>query len=245
MVPIPTLLLKASMLNRLPLISKALVTRDRFKLAVPEVEVKFSAPVDRVNPFWAVKVPPEVTDPAPVAEILPEVVILSPVYTGERVVSVLPQNPFVPPDEPTPIEPKQVNVPVVESRVQPLLDDPPARLTNPPVPGVKFRLVPGTDAPMPTLPDPVKVRAVDVKVLVLMVELKVAAPATVKVPVLLKATPPIPEVVRLKPAIAMSVEASKVMLSLNWAKSKELPVIELPGKVAIQEALPKASEVKI
>lgn len=57
------------------------------------------------------------------------------------------------------------------------------------------------------------------------VEVKLAAPATVNVPVLLKATAPLPEVVKLNPAVAMSVVASRVIESLNSVKSKESAAI--------------------
>lgn len=241
----PTLLLKVSTLNVVPFILKALVSRVRFKLAMPEVEVKFRAPVDKVNPFWAVKVPPDVTVPVPVAEILPDVVTSSPVKAGDSVVPILDHSPDWPLDEPTPILPVHVSEPVVSSIVHPVDPDPPAILTNPPDPGFKFRLVPGIDAPIPIFPDPEKVRAVEVKVLVLIVELKVAAPATVKVPLLLKATAPAPEVVKLYAPNAMSVEASKVIRSLNWAKSNELSAINPPGRDDAQEPLPEASEVRI
>lgn len=244
-VPIPTLLLKVSIPKALPLTLKALVAKVRLRAAVPEVEVKLKAPVDKVNPFWAVKVPPEVTAPLPVAEILPVVVILSPLYAGDKVVSVLLQRPLCPLDEPIPILPEQVKLPVVSSRVQPVEDDPPAKLIDPPDPGLMFRLVEATVAPMLTLPEPLNTKAVEVKVLVLIEELKVAAPPTVKPPVLLKDTAPVPEVVKLNPAVAISVEASKVKASLNWVKSKELLVIPVPGMVADQEALPRPSEIKI
>lgn len=77
-VPIPTLELKVSIPKVLPLTLKALVAKVRLRAAVPEVEVKFKAPVDKVKLFWAVKVPPEVMFPLPVAEILPVVEMLSP-----------------------------------------------------------------------------------------------------------------------------------------------------------------------
>ena len=124
-------------------------------------------------------------------------------------------------------------------------EDPPAKLINPPAPGLIFKLVLATVAPIETLPEPLKTKAVEVKVLVLIEELKVAVLPTVKPPLLLKDTAPDPEVVKLNPAVAISVEASKVKLSLNWAKSKELLAIPVPGIVEDQEALPDASEIKI
>lgn len=62
----------------------------------PEVEVSVKAPVVWVKPLEAVNVPAEVIVPVPVVEILPEVVTLSPLVVGERVVPVLDQYPMAP-----------------------------------------------------------------------------------------------------------------------------------------------------
>jgi len=62
----------------------------------PLVLVKFNAPLERVNPFEAVKSPANVPVPLPVAEILPLVVIASPLLLGDNVVPVLLQYPSVP-----------------------------------------------------------------------------------------------------------------------------------------------------
>ncbi len=78
------------------------------KLAVPEVLVKFKAPVVRVKPFDAVRSPAEVVVPDPVVDIFPEVVTASPVLEGDREVPVLVQNPCVP----EPLDEIQLNTPV-------------------------------------------------------------------------------------------------------------------------------------
>lgn len=191
--------------------------------------------------------PEEVIVPVEDVEILPDVVIASPENDGERVdvPSTLLHKPDCPEDEPTPIPPEQVNAPVESSKVHPVLPDPPARLTCPPVPGFKFRLAEATDAPIATLPDPVKRRVVELKVLVLMVEENVAALATVNPPVLLKATAPVPEVVRLFPAVAIFVAASRVIRSINLSKSKESAVINDPDTEVDQDPLPEASETRM
>ena len=65
------------------------------KSTLPEVAVKLSAPVVRVNPFEAVSVPAEVTVPLPVEEIFAEVVILF-------VVEIDPNPEAIDPDESAP-----------------------------------------------------------------------------------------------------------------------------------------------
>ena len=159
--------------------------------------------------------------------------------------STLLHKPDCPEDEPTPIPPEQVNAPVESSSVHPVLPDPPAKLTCPPVPGFKFKLAPDTDAPIATLPEPVKSRVVELKVLVLMVEENVAALATVNPPVLLKETAPVPEVVKLNPSVAISVDASRFKVFSNLSKSKELAVINDPDTEVDQDPLPDASDTKI
>lgn len=106
-------------------------------------------------------------------------------------------------------------------------------------------MAPDTDAPIATLPDPVKRSVVELKVLVLMVDEKVAALATVNPPVLLNATAPVPDVVKLNPAVAISVDASRVILSANLSKSKESAVINDPDTEVDQVPLPTLSETRM
>ena len=108
------------------------------------------------------------------------------------------QKPTSPPP-PEVIEPLQVKLPVVSLTVQPVDPAPPAKFTEPPEPGLTVKEVPAVEAAM-TGVVPVKVKAVEVKVLELMVELKVAAPAIDKVPV--PVVEMLPAVVMESPAVA-------------------------------------------
>lgn len=225
---------------------KALTAVVKVSLAVPEEEVRESAPVDKVKPLEAVRVPEEVIVPVDEVEILPDVVTESPVKAGERVEvdSFLDHNPLCPPDPPTPMPPEQVNSPVESESVHPVDPDPPAKLITPPFPGLMFKVVEATDAPIETDDDPEKSKVVELKVLVLMVELNVAALPTVNPPVLLKETAPDPEVVRLNPAVAISVEASRLKESENLSKFKESSVINDPDTPEDHDPLPEASETR-
>lgn len=243
-VPIPTLLLKVSIPKTDPLTVKALLFKVKVNAAVPEEDVKEMAPVDKVRPFEPVSKPDEVIVPVEEVEILPEVVTESPVNEGDRVVEALLHKPDCPDDDPTPIPPEQVNSPVESCKEHPVEPDPPAKSILPPAPGLMFRVVDATDAPIETDDDPVKRRVVELKVLVLMVEENVAALATVNPPVLLNDNAPVPEVVKLKPAVAISVDASSVRASLNLSKSNESSVTKDPDKELVHDASPDELEVK-
>lgn len=119
--------------------------------------VRFIEPALRAKPLEAVKVEEKVPDakledpamvkvPEPVVEMLPEVVRLSPEVAGERVAvpEFLTQYPREPVLEVIP--PAQAKLPVEESKVQPLEDDPPANLTLPLAPGIRLMLVLASDA---------------------------------------------------------------------------------------------------
>ena len=175
----PTLPLVVSTLNTPELILNAEFAELKVKAAEPLVEVKEIAPVERVNPFWAVSnAPAVIVPPAPVADKAPEVVTSSPELVGERVVLALSQKPAVP-DDPVVNPPVQSKIPVESFKVQPVEPEPPPSKTSPVPPVVAIFMLVG---PVITGDVPAKVKAVEVKVLVFMVEEKVAAPATPNVP---------------------------------------------------------------
>lgn len=103
------------------------------RLSAPDVAVRFMAPLDRVNPFDALKSPADVTAPDPVVVILPEVVKLSPAVEGE-IVDVplfLVKNPTVPEVLVVVMLPLQTRLPFDPVIVHPLLPDPPASAISP------------------------------------------------------------------------------------------------------------------
>lgn len=166
-----------------------------------EVLFKETAPPETVKPVCPVNSPPEVIVPVPEVYILPDVVIRPPVVAGESVGGAPPSDCQYPttPVPPLLIAPVQVKSPVVSLTVQPNDAEPPANWTFPPAPGFRYISVVAVAAEI-TGAVPAKVRAVDVKVLELMVDEKVADPATDNVPVPVVEIPP--EVVMESPVVA-------------------------------------------
>jgi len=170
-----------------PLEVPVLIFVSKFEEAFKEI-----APPLIVNPVWPVKSPAEVIVPVPVAEILPGVDIWSPLLTGDRV--EVPESLLQNPTSELPVEemlPEHVRFPVASSTVQPVEPEPPANKTLPLAPGFKEIVLEPVAGPAITGSDPAKVKAVEVKVLVLMVEVKVAAPAIDKVPASVVEMPPV------------------------------------------------------
>lgn len=98
------------------------------------------------------------------------------------------------------ILPEQVRFPVASAIVQPVEPDPPASSTLPLAAEFKEMVFEPVEGPEITGSEPAKVKAVEVKVFELMVEVKVAAPATDKVP--LPVVDIAPVVVIESPAVA-------------------------------------------
>lgn len=138
--------------------------------------------------------------PVPVVEIFPVVEIWSPLLTGDivEVPESLLQNPTseLPVDE---ILPEQVKLPVASEIVHPVEPEPPASSTLPLVAEFREIVLEPLDGPEITGSEPAKVKAVEVKVFVLIVEVKVAAPAIDNVPVPVVEIPPV--VVMESPAV--------------------------------------------
>lgn len=139
------------------------------------------APPVIVNPVEPLRSPALVIVPVPEVEILPLVVTWEPLVTGLRVGGVSPllfQNPWVDPDPPM-TEPAQVKFPVESSTVQPVEPEPPPKSIDPVPPVVAMLML---VVPVITGFAVAKVKAEEVKVLELIVELKVAAPPTLNPP---------------------------------------------------------------
>ncbi len=109
-VPTPTLLLVVSILNVLALTLKAVVEEENVNPADPERDVRFNAPVVKVNPLEAVKVeaklPVDEKVAAPVVVSIPPTVVLPVEATVKLEVAPVPtENNWVGDDVPIPTLP--------------------------------------------------------------------------------------------------------------------------------------------